>query len=130
MFIQESAVLRPETIAIRELKRRIKDDAVNIRTHKKELRLTQRQNPNDWHTAVDQSNLMRERSLARARLLIYGVLRGKTWDQMEQKHTWNSWMKMTLTREFTAIQAYVLAESGQTLVMPDDLSTIITTAIS
>jgi len=124
MSIQEPITLRPETIMIRELKRRIKDDVFSIRAHKVALRTLQH-DPTDWHVGVAQSDLVRERGKARAKLLIYGVLRGKTWDQMEANHPWSSLLRIYLLAEWRSIQDYLQVETGSAAFLPPALQTIL-----
>ncbi|HET7641726.1 MAG TPA: hypothetical protein VFK47_23645, partial [Ktedonobacteraceae bacterium] len=73
-------------LLIASLKTQIKQDAVDIRAQKHEIR--ERQHVlGSGAASMEQYHLVTLRLNARARLLIYGTLRGKTWDQMENKHT-------------------------------------------
>lgn len=79
----------PEQLAYRALiasfKAAIKNDAVSLHREKRMVRDEQRTIGGDY-SALAQSNLHTHRLQARARLLIYGMLRGKTWNQIEPKH--------------------------------------------
>ena len=79
----------PEQIAYRKLlallKEQIKDDATSLRAEKCAVRDFQREF-GSGSAATLQSQLHHHRLEARARLLIYGLLRGRTWDQIEPKH--------------------------------------------
>lgn len=68
---------------IRALKAQVKADAADIRGRKTATREAQRSFQN---FAVAQSSLSYARSLSRARQLVYGLLRGITWERMEPNH--------------------------------------------
>ena len=78
-----------EQVAYRALvahyKQNIKDASVAIRVTKREISDTQKAN-GSGSAASMQSRLTSDRVQQRARLLIYGALRGRTWDQIENKH--------------------------------------------
>lgn len=98
------------------LKQQIKQDAVDIRARKQHIRMVQK---SYGDASSDQSRLVYVRSEARARLLIYGLLRGKTWDQMEQKHEMTTALKYSLQRVFKACQDLVKQQTGETLSLPE-----------
>jgi hypothetical protein len=92
MSIEQSAVRSEPTseqLAWRELvaslKESIKSDARSLRLLKTDIRQLQRASSSNA-AAVAQSRLSLERRQARARLLIYGFLRGHTWERMEPNH--------------------------------------------
>lgn len=80
----------PEQVAYRSLlasiKQDIKNSMVSLRAEKREISATQKAY-GPGSAAGFQSQLARHRNEARARHLIYGALRGRTWDQMEPKRT-------------------------------------------
>lgn len=100
--------LTPEQIAHRNLlaliKQDIKADAVAIRTEKRECRSL----GNTDAAAVAQSNLSRHRGEIRARLLVYGTLRGRSWERMEPKHAdKNGRLSYWIAQAWTQYQAGV-----------------------
>lgn len=73
----------PEDLAVRSLivalKVAVKQDAVSIREEKAIVKALQT-------AAAEQSRLCAHRVDARSRLLIYGSLRGRAWERMENRH--------------------------------------------
>ena len=110
-----------EQIALRDLirllKQTIKDDAVSIRAEKRKLSALASLTQNGNDSAVLQSRLHTQRLQARARLLIYGTLRGKTRSQMEQKHA-----EKTYNLRYHIAQIWNTL--GTTVVMPEVLKGI------
>lgn len=70
---------------IRKLKEDIKEAVQPLREQKRYVSSFQKIH-GPGSCAVDQSNLARNRRIARARYLVYGLIRGRTWDQIEPNH--------------------------------------------
>jgi hypothetical protein len=81
-------VLSPERIATRHLvvalKQLVKADAATVRSAKRAVRELQRAGASASPPA--QAGLSALRRDARARLLVYGFVRGRTWAAMEPQH--------------------------------------------
>ena len=77
--------LSPERIATRHLvvalKQLVKADAATVRSAKRAVRLLQQAGAREAHPA--QAGLSALRREARARLLVYGLVRGRAWAAME-----------------------------------------------
>jgi hypothetical protein len=110
--------LSPEQIATRQLiidfKQAIKADAISLRAEKREVREFQREH-GSGSAAGDQSRLVVHKLEARARLLIYGTLRGRTWDRMEPKHA-----ETNYGLAYSIIRVWKDAKSA--VPMPDQLT--------
>lgn len=70
---------------IGSFKQQVKDDAALIRASKQKINQGQKKNGSGSESA-EQWSLVRTRRDARARLLIYGALRGVSWDRIEINH--------------------------------------------
>ncbi len=107
----------PEQIAernlIRSFKTAIKEDAVNLRIEKYAIKLRQRENGSGSEASA-QSRLSTHKLEARSRLLIYGTLRGKTWEQMENKRGENGRLSYYVMRAWIGI-------AGKAVPMPESL---------
>jgi hypothetical protein len=79
-----SQIARPSGARLFVLKLAIKADAAWIRSEKPVVRALQRSTADD--APARQSALDKARFVARARLVVYGLLRGRTWAQIESNH--------------------------------------------
>ncbi len=78
------------------LRQQIKLDATEIRSLKQTTRLEQRQGGGAW----SQSQLAKRRHETRIRQLVSGLMRGKTWEQMESNHSQMEFRIITAVRLF------------------------------
>lgn len=123
MTIEHTATcpeLSPEQIAYRELiatfKQDIKTDMLSIRAEKREINEIQKAfGPGS--ASGYQSNLSTHRVKARARHLTYGMLRGRTWGQIEPKHApTNSRLRYWIDK--------LWADTHTSVPMPDGLKEV------
>lgn len=83
VVVADEQAIQQRRAAILSLKETIKGDAEAIRRDKRQVRELQRSGAD---ASGNQSSLAALRMRARARLLIYGTLRGRTWDRIESRH--------------------------------------------
>lgn len=108
-----AATERRATLAI--LKQGIKNDVEGIRTAKRFVREYQKAGDLDA-AAANQSALAKQRREARAWLIVYGLLRGRTWEQMERNHPeGDDSLKHTIT------QTWIYSLGGSKLETPEAL---------
>lgn len=117
----------PEQLAYRALvasfKTEIKDNALSLRAEKKAIRDTQREY-GPGAAASAQSRLSTHRLETRARLLIYGFLRGRTLEQMEPKRTKNSRLRYYVGQVWNKAQTANTAQTGVVVPMPELLAVV------
>lgn len=126
MSIQETAFPvaaeqpSPFVILIHSLKASIKEDARSIRVEKDVIRSAQK-SYGSGAAASNQSRLAYHRLEARARLLIYGLIRGRTLEQIESKHTMTPLLKYAIQRIWTEAQKQTEQQTGVKVPMPESV---------
>lgn len=111
----------PYQLFVAELKAQIKEDAVKIPAQKKVIRDLQR----TGDAASSQSHLASMRTEARARLLIYGLMRGRTWDQIEPKHEMTSNLRFAIKRIFKDVQSFISTATGVEVLIPETVTVVL-----
>jgi hypothetical protein len=115
----------PIRVLVARLKEQIKEDRRSIRAEKAEIRSLQH-SYGPGGAASLQSRIVNHRLEARARLLIYGVLRGRSWDRIEQRHgEMTTYLKWAIQRVFKEAQDYVKAETGVVVPMVDSITELL-----
>jgi hypothetical protein len=107
-----------DLVLIATLKQAVKDDATRLRAEKRAVRAQQRALAAEAPAA--QRQLAQHRLEARARLLIYGLLRGRAWEVIEPNHAEPTWsLAWAIKRVWQAAQEAEAAGPSAPAPLPE-----------
>ena len=106
-----------ELVLVAMLKQMVKDDAGSLRAEKRAVRDLQRRLAAD--AAAAQHRLAVHRLDARARLLVYGLVRGRAWECIEANHGPLTYQLVrAIERAWKLSQEVTAARNGGLVPMP------------